>query len=420
MKSAIRNPHSAILVPPTQVRPEDELILHCAQMQDSADSGEQLRVLLGKDIEWPYLRRRALWHGMVPFLYHKVRDVRSEEAPETFLNQLEKQYLMSARRNVLMTGELLILVNLFEAHNIPVIPYKGPALAVMAYKDCMLREFDDLDILVRREDISRAKNLLIKQGYRPYLPLRGVQEKAYFGTSLQDSFPFTRANGLGPIDLHWTVEPECLSFVLKSEKLWQRLEKVTLDGFSIQTICPEDMVLLLCIHGTRHRWERLIWLRDLAGLIELHPEIKWQTVMDRANLMGARRMVSLSLLLSNSLLKAPLPTGVLPMLEKEDGIPRLMEKVQKDFFREIQGESLPFESGLYYFRAMERISDKARYCFGELATPTPLEWASLRLPSYLFPLYYTVRPVRLLGKYGLKLLKQIPHLTMAKSIGHRA
>ena len=395
---------------PAQVRPEDELILHCAQMQDGADSGEQLRVLLGKDIEWPYLRKRALWQGMVPFLYHKIRDACSEEVPEAFLNQLEKQYLMGARRNVLMTGELLVLINLFEAHNIPAIPYKGPALAVMAYKDPMLREFDDLDILVRKQDIPRAKELLVKQGYRPYCPLRGAQEKAYFGASLQDSYLFTRENGLGPIDLHWAIEPECLSFVLKSEKLWQRLEKVNLDGFSIQTICPEDMVLLVCIHGTRHRWERLIWLRDLAGLIELHPGIEWQIIMDRANVMGAKRMVSLSLLLASSLLNTPLPTAVLPLIEKGDGIPSLMEKVHKNLFRETQGQSWPFESGLFYFRAMERFSDKARYCSGEFLTPTPLEWATLGLPSSLYPLYYAIRPVRLLGKYGLKLLKQIPHI----------
>jgi hypothetical protein len=36
-----------------------------------------------------------------------------------------------------------------------------------------------------------------------------------------------------------------------------------------------------------------------------------------------------------------------------------MDKVRKDLFRETQGESWPFESGLFYFRVMERFSDKA-------------------------------------------------------------
>jgi len=56
--------------------------------------------------------------------------------------------------NFFLTKELLELLTLFEAHCIPASPYKGPALAIMAYGNLALRQFSDLNILVhKRPDV---------------------------------------------------------------------------------------------------------------------------------------------------------------------------------------------------------------------------------------------------------------------------
>src|SRR2546426_10956064 len=70
-----------------------------------------------------------------------------------------------ARRNLCLTGDLLSLLELFEARGIPAVPFKGPVLAVQAYGDVALREFRDLDILVTHRDITRARELLLARGF---------------------------------------------------------------------------------------------------------------------------------------------------------------------------------------------------------------------------------------------------------------
>jgi len=39
-------------------------------------------------------------------------------------------------------------------------------------------------------------------------------------------------------------------------------------------------------------------------------------------------------------------------------------------------------------------------------TPTVGDWHALALPSWLFPLYYLLRPFRLLAEYGFEALRR--------------
>lgn len=283
-------------------RPEDELILCCAQRRRGKDQSDRMRSLLQKEIDWFYLKRRALWHGLLPLLYLGIRDTCSEAIPEDLLNRLKECYVLSSRRSLFLTGELVRLLRLLETSGIPVIPYKGPALAAMAYRDLTVREFDDLDLLVHKEDVPRAKELLIAQGYRPFFSLNEVQEDAYLESPFEYSRAFLREDGIGFVDLHWAVEPEYLSFAFCNKHLWERVEGVNVGGFTVKTFAPEDMLLFLCLHGTKHRWERLIWLCDLAELIQAHHEIDWQKLLERAEDLGMKRMISLSLRLAKDFL----------------------------------------------------------------------------------------------------------------------
>jgi hypothetical protein len=399
---------------PDRARPEDELILCCSRMQNDQETSDRIRALLKNEIDWSYLKKRGRWHGTIPLIYLNVNRACEGEVSEDLCRRLKEYYMATSRRNLILTGELIRLLRLFETHGIPIIPYKGPALAVMAYRDLTLRSFDDLDILVHKAHVMKAKEILISQGYKHTFPLRSVQEKAYLESPFEYSHHFGRSDGLGFVDLHWTVEPEYLSFAPSTEQLWERLQPVDLEGFPIATLSPEDMFLFLCIHGTKHRWEKLIWLSDLAAFVQTRGEIDWQRMMDRVEDLGVKRMVSLSLLLAKDLLGLNLPQEVRHRITEDAGIRSLMGQVYQNLFREIQAQNWPFESGLFYLRAMDRLKDKSLYCFNAFVKPSHLELKDLPLPAFFFPLYYLIRPIRLAGKYGLKLVDQVLDLVKEK------
>jgi len=61
------------------------------------------------------------------------------------------------------------------------------------------------------------------------------------------------------------------------------------------------------VHGTKHRWERLRWICDVAELIRVREDVKWETLMRVAESLGSRHMLSLGLYLAHDVLGAPLP-----------------------------------------------------------------------------------------------------------------
>ena len=75
-------------------------------------------------------------------------------------------YVANARRNLLLVGQLLMLLRLFKDNDIPIIPYKGAVLAASAYGDITLREFHDLDFLVQKDHLLKARDLLLSHGYQ--------------------------------------------------------------------------------------------------------------------------------------------------------------------------------------------------------------------------------------------------------------
>ena len=62
-----------------------------------------------------------------------------------------------------MTSELIKVMKLFEENGVEYISFKGPVLSQLAYGDITLRQYVDLDILIKKEDLRKADNLLKKE-----------------------------------------------------------------------------------------------------------------------------------------------------------------------------------------------------------------------------------------------------------------
>ncbi len=63
---------------------------------------------------------------------------------------------------------------------------------------------------------------------------------------------------------------------------------------------------MLCVHGSRHGWDKLEHLASVAELVRRSPSLDWAAVWHRADAMHCRRMVAFGLLLAHALFDAPL------------------------------------------------------------------------------------------------------------------
>jgi hypothetical protein len=319
------------------------------------------------------------------------------------MTQLKVDNHENTKSSLFLTAELLRLLSLFEAQGIHAIPFKGPTLALSAYGDVALRQFKDLDIFVHQRDVLAVKELLIGQGFKPYLELSNAQEAALLlhGNAYGFGCDDTRVW----LDVHWAFVRRYFCFELDVDRLWDRLETITVGRQQLLTLPPEDLLSVLCVHASKHLWQRLGWISDIASLIERRKNIDWQLVLENAATLGTRRMLSIGLFLAKELLQAPIPEGVWKTVKADRTAITLAEQMHHRLFRERNAPPGHFETALLQIRMRERKEDRLRFCLRLAGTTTVYDWTFVPLPEWLFFLYYLLRPLRLAGKYVVKLLK---------------
>jgi len=177
-------------------------------------------------------------------------------------------------------------------------------------------------------------------------------------------------------------------------------------------VSAEDLILILCVHGSKHLWERLSWICDVAELVRARPDIDWGWVMEQARTTGSERMLFLGLFLAHALLDAVLPPDVMNRVHSDPVVHTLATKVDGWLFRAADDLSgaWPYEwpyVQIFHLRMRERLSDRIYYGFHWALTPSAAEWDYLRLPAAFAFLYYLARPIRAVKKCGQGVLKRL-------------
>ena len=384
--------------------PEAELLICCARTRMNSERAKRIKALLQEDIDWTYLYRLALSHGMMPLLYWHLNATCPEAVPKATMDYLRDYFHANAAHNLYLTGELCSLLNLLDANRIPAIPFRGPALAASVYGNLTLRQFSDLDILVRKRDVTKARELLVSQGYRPHFNLSRAKETAFLQYHSEYLFLHSKDRFIAESQLR------LLSLGLGTERLWERLEPLALGGHEVLTLSPEDLILILCVDGVNHLWEGLPWTCDVAILVGLHEGMDWGRLLEQAATLSSKRMLFLGLYLASDLLGAALPEEVLQRVQGDPVVTTLAAKVRERLFRETDGPPGVLENSLFHLKATERLRDRIRYCLLAM-TPNDGNW-ELRAPSSLTLLYSLLRPIRSFKKYGWDLF-QYPVLDLA-------
>jgi hypothetical protein len=397
--------------PAAEMRPEIELLLCCARTYIDFETAKRIKILLKKDIDWDYLIQTALWHGVIPLLYSSLNTTCPEAVPTTRLTQLRNYFYTNVRRNLFLTGQLIKVLNLFEANGIPAIPYKGPVLAAVAYGNLALRQFCDLDILIHERDILSTKNLLISEGYQLQLQLNW-------------EYHFVHKDSRLNLDIHWGITQRERPFPLDFERLWSRLEPLSLAGKKVLSLQPEDLLLILCVQVTKDCWQwkelvvKLAKICDIAELIRVYPVMDWNSIVEQAGKLGSERILFFSLLLARDLLGTPLPEEILQRKQAHPVVEALALQVRERLFcadykfgvADRPPKFLEIEKNLFYFRVRERLRDRVPY-FLHLVhvaiAPSVEDRTFLPLPPSGSFLYYLIRPIRVIGKYGLRPLKRL-------------
>lgn len=377
--------------------PEAALLLACARTRMDDAHAAKIENSVSGNFDWNRIEALSRAHAVMPLLYRSLADVCPDRVPGPVLERLRDEFDRNAKRNLEKTGELLRLLDLLTERGVQAVPYKGPVMASSAYGNLAYRQFIDLDLLVHRRDVAAAVAALEEDGYRRRARPSPRQNERLLRNGYEEAV--VRADG-SIVEIQWDVAPRYFSAEFDLSAAWGRLATVRIGGRDVETLSPEDLLPVLCIHGAKHEWERLGWVCDVAELLRVTEDADWGPVIARASRCGIRRMVLLGPALAASLLGSELPPEVGDAVRAESRLTEIVSAIGRRLLdsRPARRDGFPFRP--LHLRMRERFRDRARYVWRLAVTPTEGDWEAVSLPPPLDPLYHVIRPVRLAARYG--------------------
>jgi len=226
--------NSLIAIAGTRRPPEPEaaLLICCATSVATPERTARARAIVGGGVNWTRAVRLASLQAVLPLVNGYLTSELEDALPAVAMDALRQAFFGNSLRNLHLARELARLVALLERGGVEALAFKGPALAIAAYGSVTMRQYTDLDLLVRRSEAARAAEILGRERYAPCAGygLADLERPGAFETSM------ARPDALPEVDLHWQLIPPHLPFALDGEDLWRRAMRVDVGGVAVRSV----------------------------------------------------------------------------------------------------------------------------------------------------------------------------------------
>lgn len=293
----------------------DQLLLYYLSVVQNETDDNRLRELSSSD--WDVLIEESHRYGVAPLLYHRLRTSHPDTPiPADMMEKLQLAYLQNSARNMHLYQELGKMLEKLRHDSVPVIALKGVHLATAVYRNIALRPMVDIDLLVKQTDLLKVQEILVEQGY-----ISSKEESGGFCLGLgsaQEHLPACRKEDSLVVEVHFNIVGPPFSLRVDVEKLWVRAQMSSIQGIEVLTLCPEDLLLHLCMHFSfHHAFDNGIRpLFDIAQTIEHYAEqLDWKQVLNRSKEWGVSKCVYLSLFLAKQFAGASIPEQIMKDLD---------------------------------------------------------------------------------------------------------
>jgi hypothetical protein len=353
------------------VTPEERLVLSLATPPADISAPVPAAASQRASVDWSHVIELATKWEIEPVALKNLLALFSETLPEaiavTAMECLREVQFYALSR----TFVAVELQDAFERNGIPMIVLKGPAVGVVAYGDPTLRRFGDLDLFVQRSNLAAAKGLLAASGFSADYPAATEAALIREGTALGFS------NAHVKIELHWSMFSAKWRCDLDPDLLFAQSRLVACLDQHLRVLGPDHLFVYLCAHNTRHEWQLLRWVCDIAQLARTYDKAGAERVLVYAERTHTRRIVALGLGLARDLFQADVAPFSPEDFARYRDIEGLIALVRKRLTSDRGAPAsrvdrlAALHPGFFWIRSRERKSDQV-VCFAQfLISRTP-------------------------------------------------
>jgi len=203
------------------------------------------------DIDWTKIAEKEL--SIAPYIYLKVKEYPGDfEIPEPMSEMIKWQYIQTVEKNEKIKKLIIALMKEFNEAQIELIPLKGAALLFTLYQDDIgIRPMSDIDILVKKDDLSEAENILRHIGYIEYY--EGWKRKGARDHYARHHFHYIYFKNQILLELHWDIGHT--SDISTLNILFDSYDKLVIEENELHILKPECNIFISCNNFCREYLE---------------------------------------------------------------------------------------------------------------------------------------------------------------------
>jgi len=366
-------------------------LLQCTSPRADLD---RLASLVQNPFSWPVFLQGVEEHRVIPLLGANVKRLDHPLIPPQVRDKLRELQRAQTLFALQLTAELFRLLAHFANAGIQVLITKGPALAVRCYGEPGMRQYGDLDLIVREADMRRATQAMLDLAHEPRIPLTAIDAKKTPG-----EYAFRKPGTDLLVEFHTERTFRYHPRPLQIEELFERSAFVTIDGREVPVLSLEDELVLICVHGAKHFWQRLMWIADVAALISRQP-LNWDRALAVANEVAAQRILRLGLRLAVDLLATELPAHLEATVQSDRAVAKLAAQIESRLAHRGLHEIGIFQRAAFRVRMRGGFLSGLAYLLRLSLTPTEEDWTRGKEGDRRALVDAISRPLRLARKHS--------------------
>ena len=369
-----------------RLAPEDLiLVLACREKLEDEWAQQFARLATGQP-DWNRILGKADYHRLLALLHHHLSACSLlDQIPPSSRSTLQDGADEMKRLQGQQVDTLLHCLDLLNSDNIETMALKGPILQSL-HPPGAPRASYDLDLLIREADHVACREILEKAGFHQDTPVpkgltpAGMVEYSQYMEQLR----FTR-DDLTPVEIHFRLYNYGVPD--RRESSWDESHEWTVQGHTIFSLCPEEMLLYLTTHANLHGFGRMLWYYDITAFYrQWGSRMDWDLLCAKAESRRLQASFYHSMLWITQLVYPERTLSELEPLAPTRSRSWLFQRIwRKREFLDLKSFIRPFDAARYYLFGGAPITKKLLYLI-RIVMP-PVEWLRLQFepPAPRFP-----------------------------------
>jgi len=271
------------------------------------DAREQQQTLstIESITDWQQLFNLAQENATAPLLYRNLVKYKwVSHLPEKIADQFKEQADIIEEANEARLKIVRKLLAVFAERDISCVILKGVLFGETIYKDSYYKKMNDLDILIRKEDLDDVYKVYDELNFFSAAGILGGKDQ---DPRKQEKFshhcpPFFSRDLKCMIGTHWGLITPLAPYELDYDAIWSRVGDIEFQGIKANSMSPEDNLHHLCVHLPYYK----TGIRELADIYNLirtyQDDMDWDLFLNEVEKAKTENLVFHALSLVNRIL----------------------------------------------------------------------------------------------------------------------